>query len=162
MQLRHALLAALPAVVACASVPPPVAPPQPTPSPDASARHIASIEHSVFPGARIEGDPGETLVARMQAHHVHGLSIAVFQNFRIVWAKGYGLADVESGAPVTDATLFQAGSISKPVATMAALRKVQDGKLALDAHINDVLRSWKLPDNELSRATPVTLVMRSA
>jgi CubicO group peptidase (beta-lactamase class C family) len=157
MQPRLALLALLPPLTACVSAPRPVVSPGPASRSDETARHIANIERGIFPGARIEGDSGETLAQRMAVHHVHGLSIAVFHDFQIVWAKGYGLADVESGAPVTDATLFQAGSISKPVAAMAALRKVQDGRIALDVGINDALRSWKLPDNDLTRASPVTL-----
>src|SRR5512133_2834039 len=103
-----------------------------------AAPRIARIEHGLFLGARIEGDPGLALADRMRAHHVHGLSIAVIHDYRIAWARGYGVADVESGKAVTDTTLFQAGSISKPVTAMATLRKIQDGKLALTAKANDV------------------------
>jgi len=93
----------------------------------------------------------------MRAHHVHGVSVAVVDHFAIAWAKGYGEADAETHAPVTETTLFQAGSISKPVATMAALALVQRGRLALDAPIDDALTTWKIPANDLTRATPVTL-----
>jgi len=75
----------------------------------------------------------------------------------IAWAKGYGVMDAETGAPVTPETLFQAASISKPVAAMAALRLVEEGVLDLDAPVNEYLKSWKLPENEHTRETPVTL-----
>ena len=129
MRSRSRAVAILPLLAlasACAATPPalPSAPVSANAAED-PAPHIARIEHGLFLGARIEGDPGLALAERMRAHHVHGLSIAVIHGYRIVWAKGYGLADVESGKPVTDTTLFQAGSISKPVTAMATLRKIR-------------------------------------
>jgi CubicO group peptidase (beta-lactamase class C family) len=59
--------------------------------------------------------------------------------------------------PVTAETLFQAGSISKPIAALGALRLVGEGKLKLDANVNDELRSWKLPENEFTVEQKVTL-----
>jgi CubicO group peptidase (beta-lactamase class C family) len=53
--------------------------------------------------------------------------------------------------------MFQAGSISKPVAATAALRLVQQGKLQLDADVNTVLSSWKLPIDPIAGNRPVTL-----
>lgn len=53
--------------------------------------------------------------------------------------------------PVTPHTLFQAGSISKPVAA-AALALAECGKLALDDDVHQKLRSWKVPDNASPRS----------
>jgi len=114
--------------------------------------------------ARIEGaqspnrqglDP-LTLQQLMERFRVPGVSVAVIRDFEIHWAKGYGVADVESGARVDADALFQAASISKPVTAMAALRAVQDGRFSLDADINTILKSWKLPAGEFTRRQPVT------
>ena len=114
--------------------------------------------------ARIEGAQSPdrqgldrlTLQQVMDLFHVPGVSVAVIKDFRIEWAKGYGVADVSSGARVDADTLFQAASISKPVAAMAAVRAAQDGRLGLDQDINAILTSWKLPDSEFTRGHPVT------
>jgi CubicO group peptidase (beta-lactamase class C family) len=93
----------------------------------------------------------------MKHYGVNGVSIAVIRDSKIEWAKGYGLADVEEKKPVTPDTLFQAGSISKPVSAMGALVLVQDGKMSLTADVNTYLKSWKIPANEHTAKGPITL-----
>jgi CubicO group peptidase (beta-lactamase class C family) len=122
------------------------------------ARHIAHVESGLLGPVQIDGTPAEThtLADRMAEMHVPGVSIAVMHHGRIEWAKGYGVASI-GGAAVTPETHFQAGSISKPVAALAALHLVEQGKLSLDADVNDGLKSWKLPPGEGNNAKPVTL-----
>jgi len=121
--------------------------------------HATHIENGLLPSVVIKGQPlaAMKLTDRMQHYHVPGVSIAFFDHGQIVWARGYGQADVLTGRPVAPETLFQAGSISKPIAAMGALRLVEQGKLRLDANINETLKSWKLPENELTREQKVTL-----
>ncbi|NVE00126.1 serine hydrolase [Massilia sp. BJB1822] len=106
-----------------------------------------------------EGAPAQTvrLGERMAALKVPGVSIAVINHGAIEWARGYGMADVASGRPVTEHTRFQAASISKPVTAMAALSFVQAGKLALDKDVNQYLTAWKIPDNQFTTRRKVTL-----
>jgi len=59
--------------------------------------------------------------------------------------------------PVTAETLFQAGSISKPVAAMAALHLAEQGKLSLDSDVNQALTSWKIPPSAAAPGAVVTL-----
>ena len=116
------------------------------------------VEQHLLATVQVRGEAVRfTLAERMAKHRVPGVSIAVFADYEIVWAAGYGVADVDTGDPVRDTTLFQAGSISKSVNALAVMLVAADGKLDLDAPINDALLSWKLPDNELTRASPVTL-----
>ena len=100
-------------------------------------------------------DPA-TVAELLKKFDVPGVSIAVTKDFRIEWARGYGIADVETGAAVTPDTLFQAASISKPVAAMVSLRAVQDGRFGLDQDVNTILKSWKLPADDFMKGRPVT------
>jgi CubicO group peptidase (beta-lactamase class C family) len=97
------------------------------------------------------------LLQLMKLYNVPGLSIAVIDDYKMVWAKGYGVIETGSGMPVTPKTLFQAGSISKPVAATGALCLVEHGKLALDENVNEKLKTWKVPDNEFTKNEKVTL-----
>jgi CubicO group peptidase (beta-lactamase class C family) len=91
----------------------------------------------------------------MQRFRVPGISIAVIHDSRVHWAKGYGIADVETGAKVDVQTAFQAASISKPLTAMAAVRLAQEGKLDLDADVNSILRALQL-SRDSAQWAPVT------
>jgi CubicO group peptidase (beta-lactamase class C family) len=102
-------------------------------------------------------DHGWAVEALMKAHGIPGMSVAVIDDFKIVWTKGYGVTRKGGTTPVTPYTLFLAGSISKPVAAVAALSLVERGSLTLDRDVNAQLRSWHVPENEFDRTQKVTL-----
>lgn len=115
--------------------------------------YMAAVE-GAQPGR--EGPGAMTIEALLEEFGVPGVSVAVIRDFEIHWAKGYGIADVETGAPVDTETMFQAASISKTVAAMAVLRAVQEGLFTLDTDINDILTSWTLDGGGFTGNRPVT------
>jgi CubicO group peptidase (beta-lactamase class C family) len=94
---------------------------------------------------------------QMARRRISGASLAIIQDGRIVAARAYGVVDETTRAPVTTATLFQAGSISKPVAALGALHLVEAGRLSLDGDVNAKLTTWKVPDNTFTTTEKVTL-----
>ena len=92
----------------------------------------------------------------MKQFNVPGVSITIMKDFAIVATYTYGVADVETGAPVTAETMFQAASISKPVAAMVSLKAVQDGRFSLDQDVNTILKAWKLPEGPFTKERRVT------
>src|SRR4029453_16433733 len=94
--------------------------------------------------------------ALMKQFSVPGVSIAIIKDFKIAATYAYGVADAESGAKVTPDTMFQAASISKPVAAMVSLKAVQNGLFTLDQDVNTILKSWKMPDSPFTSERPVT------
>jgi CubicO group peptidase (beta-lactamase class C family) len=93
----------------------------------------------------------------MRYYGVPGVSIAVVNDGKLEWAKGYGIREAGATDAVTTETLFQAASISKALAAMAALALVQDGRLDLDENVNLKLKSWLVPENEFTKEHKVTL-----
>ncbi len=126
---------------------------------DPSAARIDRVVAGLEPAVTVEGRPAVRyrLAERMAKFNVPGVSIAVADSGRIVWARGFGLKEAGTSDSVTPGTLFQAASISKPVAATGMLRLVQEGKLALDTDVNTYLRSWKLPGNRFTAKDTVTL-----
>jgi CubicO group peptidase (beta-lactamase class C family) len=108
--------------------------------------------------ATASADAVDTSVqAAMTAGQICGLSLAIIDGGGLVRAQGYGTTSKDGNSPVTTATLFQAGSVSKPVAAMGALWLVQQGILSLDGDVNAKLISWKIPENQFTAGTKVTL-----
>jgi len=122
------------------------------------ASRKAAVEESLLPAIVVPGR-AETmrLDARMAHYGTPGTGIAVIAGGEIEWAGGYGVREEGAVGSVGRSTLFQAASISKPVAALGALLLVQRGLLNLDEDVNVRLRSWKVPQNDLTRREPVTL-----
>src|SRR5690349_11616170 len=101
---------------------------------------VRKVETSLVNPVYIEGDSVWSIEARMKHYGVPGVSIAVINNFQIELVKSYGIMDKETKEPVTSTTLFQAGSISKPVSAYAALKLVEQKKFDLDTDVNSYLK----------------------
>jgi CubicO group peptidase (beta-lactamase class C family) len=149
-------VAALTALTACTPRPPATSPLAVPASRDNS--RIAGVLQGLRPRLEIAGRPVRwTLEERMAHHNVPGVSIAVIQNGKIAWVRGVGVKEAGKPDRVTSATLFQAGSISKPVSATGMLRLVERGTLELDTDVNRYLTSWKVPENRFTAAEKVTL-----
>ena len=78
---------------------------------------INRVINGLLPETAVENQFGEasSLKDRMAYYRTPGLSIAVIDNYKIAWARGFGFKKAGKKAPVTNSTLFQAASISKPI-----------------------------------------------
>jgi len=120
---------------------------------------INAIENSLVKNIQIKGDSIQkfNILDRMEFYKVPGVSIAVVENGKIKWAKGYGYANTETGTKVDVNTLFQAGSISKPIAALSVLKLFENGSLELDKDVNYYLKGWQIPENTFTNTEKVTL-----
>lgn len=120
---------------------------------------IKSIENGLLERLQIKGEEEKkyNILERMEHYKVPGMSIAIVKDGVIHWAKGYGIANTETGALVDENTLFQAGSISKPIAALAALKLYENGDLDLQKNVNEYLKDWQIPENEFTTTEKVTI-----
>jgi CubicO group peptidase (beta-lactamase class C family) len=75
---------------------------------------------------------------------VAGLAVGVVRGGSLVWFHGHGLADIESGTPVDQDTVFRIGSITKTLTAIAVMQLSEQGLVDLDAPASDYLRAYRL------------------
>lgn len=99
--------------------------------------------------------PDETDGAALQQliadAEIPGLSIAFVADGQVVWNAALGVANTETGTPVTPETIFEAASLTKPVVAYAALKLVERGELDLDVPLWDLLPYPRLEHDQRSR-----------
>jgi CubicO group peptidase (beta-lactamase class C family) len=107
-------------------------------------------------------DPGQRFAAvdhvveeAMESRGVLGVSIAIIDDFEVVYARGFGFA--EPGRPAETDTLFQAASLTKPVSAVVAAAAAEEGLVDLEADVAGMLTSWRLPPMPFDG--PITLRM---
>ena len=98
------------------------------------------------------------ILDRMAFHHIPGASVALIRGGKVEWVGAYGVRQT-GGPPVTEATLFEVGSISKAVTAVGILRLAQEGKIDLDRDVNSYLKRWKVPLNQWTSQRAVTVRM---
>lgn len=122
-------------------------------------QNLAHLNSKEFIAANPAARPldGYHLYERMQHFNVPGLSIAVVDSGEIVWAEGYGKADIETNKKVDPNTLFQAASVSKPIAALGILKLAEQKRVNLDEDVNSYLKNYQLPENNFTKEQKVTL-----
>src|SRR5512140_1331741 len=94
------------------------------------------------------------MAAEMSANHVPGAVVAVVKDGKVLFSKGYGYADLETRTPVDpEKTLFRPGSVSKLFVWTSVMQLVEQGKLSLEADVNQYL-DFKIP---ATYPEPITL-----
>ena len=95
-------------------------------------------------------DLEKTIPALMQKANIPGLSIALIRDGAAVWIRGFGIKSTDTKESVSEATIFQAASLSKPVFAYAVLQLVDEGKFDLDKPLLDYVSQEYFEENFLS------------
>lgn len=84
---------------------------------------------------------------QMEKLHIPGAVISIVKDGRIIFTKGYGVADIEKKTPVIpDQTIFRIGSITKVFTATAVMQMADKGKIKLTDDVNKYLRGVRVPD----------------
>jgi CubicO group peptidase (beta-lactamase class C family) len=98
----------------------------------------------------------------MQQVDVPGLSIAIIQNSKVVWSQGFGITDYDLKTAVTENTIFEAGSLSKPVFAYAVLKLVDAGLIDLDQSLSGRTPINYIQDQKLDQVTARTILSHTS
>jgi len=109
----------------------------------------ASLLALVLPST---ADVGRLIPRLMSEGEVPGLSVVLIRDGRIAWHRAYGMANAETGAPLTEGAVFEAASLAKPVFAYAVLKLADAGVLTLDAPLDAILRE-PVADERMRRIT---------
>ena len=132
-----------------------------------TAGAVTETRRRMFSNARTGGEnaalaPGdlesffdEEIERQRDEHNIAGATVSVVADGEMVFAKGYGHADIESEEPVrADETLFRIGSVSKAVTGTAVMCGVENGDVSLDTDVNEYLDGFQVPE---AYDEPITL-----
>lgn len=114
-----------------------------------SRAQIKTISGSALPTTELES----RIKRAMDSLHVTGMSLAVINNGKIVFNKGFGYADLSTRKVVTPSTFFEAASMSKPVFAAYVLKLAKAGKLDLDRPLFNYLPYPDIDDDRYKAIT---------
>lgn len=121
----------------------------------AQDKNLTNVENSI-------SDLEQKIPAMMEQVDVPGLSIAIIQNSEIIWSQGFGVTDNNSKNKVTENTIFEAGSLSKPVFAYAVLKLVDQGLLHLDSSLSTYLPVEYILDERIDKVTARMLLSHTS
>jgi CubicO group peptidase (beta-lactamase class C family) len=100
------------------------------------------------------GEKVEPIVLQvMKSYELTGLAIGIVKDNEIVYAKGFGVKNIETKEPITTKSLFHMASVSKPFSATAIMQLVEQGKVSLDDPIVKYLPYFKLDDERYKEIT---------
>lgn len=99
---------------------------------------VSRIENSIVPITKSGADtlPSQSLRSRMNELGVAGLSVAVFYQGQILWARGYGYSNKSLLQHVDTTTVFQAASLSKPVTSIGMFKLMEKNLIEIEEDVN--------------------------
>jgi CubicO group peptidase (beta-lactamase class C family) len=98
--------------------------------------------HAEEPGAELHAKAAKLIQTQMAKKKIPGLSVAIVEEGKLVWTKGFGYSDLENQVAATSKTVYRFASVSKALTATAAMKLVEEGKLDLDKPVKDYVSQW--------------------
>ncbi len=130
------------------------------PANDRTSIGETDILNGLRPAVFIDGrEVTYNLTDRMKQWNVPGVSMVVIDNMQIVYAGAFGNKKMGENSPADVNTLFQAASVSKPVAAVGAMTLAYKNILELDTNVNELLKGWQLSGNGYQQEVTVRQIL---
>ncbi|RXM53316.1 MULTISPECIES: serine hydrolase domain-containing protein [unclassified Chryseobacterium] len=94
--------------------------------------------------------------ALMRQKKLNGLSVAVFEDYKVIWTHQWGIKEAGLGDKIDVNTAFSTASISKPITAIVCAILEEKGLINLDDPISKYIRRWELPKSDFTKDTEVT------
>jgi CubicO group peptidase (beta-lactamase class C family) len=127
---------------------------RPAPSPTTVGAVAPPEANPAAEAAELEAFIDGVVAAHMREYQTPGVSVSVVRNGHVLFAKGYGYADVDKRIPVNADTIFRIGSVSKTYIWTLLMILKERGLIDLDADVNTYLKNFKIPE---AFGAPVTI-----
>jgi CubicO group peptidase (beta-lactamase class C family) len=98
-----------------------------------------------------------TVEQAMAENDLKGLSVAIFENYKLVWTETWGVKDVKSKESIDENTAFSTASIAKPITAILIIMLEEKGLISLDDPVSKYLKRWHLPESKFLKDTKLTL-----
>src|SRR5205085_4688575 len=79
----------------------------------------------------------------IRKYNIPGGAVAVMRDGKLVYARGFGYADVENKKPVEPDALFRVASMYKPITSAAIMKLIEEGKLTMDDYVDPLIADLK-------------------
>ena len=93
------------------------------------------------------------IVSKMNQYNIPGISIGLVKNDSIIYTKGYGVRNIETGNFVTENTVFHTASISKLFTAIAMMKLIDQTEITIDDKLVDILPELKYDDKRVQNIT---------
>ncbi len=145
-------------LLGCASAPTPKPTTAPTTVPSATPTSTPSATPTALPSPTpdfsVLVSTLDTEIERIfQNSSCPGLAVGVVKDYQLVYAKGFGVTNLETGEEVTPRTLFHMASVTKPFVATAIMQLLEQGRLSLDDRIVDHLPYFEMKDERYTTLT---------
>jgi CubicO group peptidase (beta-lactamase class C family) len=138
----------------------PAADPEPRP---AAAKPVPAGSGDLDDPGELERFLDETIAAQLADHEVPGATVSVVKDGKVLFAKGYGVGNVEESRPVVASdTMFRIGSVTKLFTWTAVMQLVEEGRLDLNADVNSYLENVEIPATYPQPITMAALMTHTA
>ncbi len=106
---------------------------------------------------QIRDDLAPLIIGAQARFQIPGISLVLVRRDRVVWAEGFGYADVEHGERANALTIYRAGSLAKPMTAIAVMQLAEEGDVDIDQPLNAYLPEFAIRSRFDTTAEPITV-----